>query len=61
MQIVKIIILSNDYKFYCKTAAVKMVSNQRLEVKLRKVEKSSTLVFSSVYPKHKNGGDITKY
>ena len=60
-QIVKITILSNDYKFYCKIAAVKMVSSQRFGVKLRKVEKSSTYVFSSVYPKHKNGGDITKY
>lgn len=61
VQIVKIIRLSNDYKFYCKIAAVKMVSSQRFGVKLRKVEKSSTYVFSSVYPKHKNGGDITKY
>ena len=47
--------------FCCKIAAVKMVSSQRFGVKLRKVEKSSTSVFSSVYPKHKNGGDITKY
>ena len=61
MQIVKIIRLSNDYKFYCKIAAVKMVSSQRFGEKLRKVEKSSTLVFSNVYPKHNNGEDVTKY
>lgn len=36
VQIVKIIRLSNDYKFYGKIAAVKMVSSQRFGVKFSK-------------------------